>query len=156
MYNEARSVQLFTAFNLYYLTADVCIFITSSCFRFHRWPTGDLIEWNCWPNALNIFLQSNSLGLLHLPGPIFNMKTIYHVYGFPVRPSYFLIGICMPLRHLYNNETAPMMTSSNGNIFRVTGPLCGEFTVTGEFPAHGPAALSFDFSFDLRLNKRLS
>ena len=22
-----------------------------------------------------------------------------------------------------------MMTSSNGNIFRVTGPLCGEFTV---------------------------
>ena len=25
-----------------------------------------------------------------------------------------------------------MMTSSNGNIFRVTGPLCGEFT--GEFP----------------------
>ena len=26
------------------------------------------------------------------------------------------------------------MTSSNGNIFRVTGPLCGEFP--GEFPAH--------------------
>ena len=26
-----------------------------------------------------------------------------------------------------------MMTSSAGNIFRVTGPLCGEFT--GEFPA---------------------
>ena len=26
------------------------------------------------------------------------------------------------------------MTSSNGNIFRVTGPLCGEFTGPGEFP----------------------
>ena len=26
-----------------------------------------------------------------------------------------------------------MMTSSNGNIFRVTGPLCGEFTGPGEF-----------------------
>ena len=24
--------------------------------------------------------------------------------------------------------TITMMTSSNGNIFRVTGPLCGEFT----------------------------
>ena len=24
--------------------------------------------------------------------------------------------------------TPGMMTSSNGNIFRVTGPLCGEFT----------------------------
>ena len=27
-----------------------------------------------------------------------------------------------------------MMTSSNGNIFRVTGPLCQEFTGPGEFP----------------------
>ena len=27
-----------------------------------------------------------------------------------------------------------MMTSSNGNIFRVTGPLCGQFTGPGEFP----------------------
>ena len=27
-----------------------------------------------------------------------------------------------------------MMTSSNGNIFRVTSPLCGEFTGPGEFP----------------------
>ena len=35
-----------------------------------------------------------------------------------------------------------MMTSSNGNIFHVTGHLCGEFT--------GPQI------FDLRLNKRLS
>ena len=28
-----------------------------------------------------------------------------------------------------------MMTSSNGNIFRDTGPFCGEFTEPGEFPA---------------------
>ena len=26
------------------------------------------------------------------------------------------------------HELVPMMTSPNGNIFRVTGPLCGEFT----------------------------
>ena len=39
-----------------------------------------------------------------------------------------------------------MMTSSNGNIFFVTGPLCGEFT----------SDRSFDISFDLCLNKRLS
>ena len=30
-----------------------------------------------------------------------------------------------------------MMTSSNGNIFRVTGHLSGEFTGPGEFPAKG-------------------
>ena len=49
-----------------------------------------------------------------------------------------------------------MMTSSNRNIFRVTGPLCGEFTAPGEFPAQRPVTRSFGVFFDLRLNKRLS
>ena len=49
-----------------------------------------------------------------------------------------------------------MMTSSNGNTFRVTGPLCGEFTGTGEFPTRRPVTRSFDVFFDLRLKKRLS
>ena len=43
-----------------------------------------------------------------------------------------------------------MMTSSNGDIFRVTGHLCGEF------PAQRPVTWSFDAFFGLRLNKRLS
>ena len=49
-----------------------------------------------------------------------------------------------------------MMTSLNGNIFRVTGSLCGEFTGPGEFPTQRPVTRSFDVFFDLRLNKRLS
>ena len=49
-----------------------------------------------------------------------------------------------------------MMTSWNGNIFRLTGPLVGNSPVTGEFPAQRPVERSFDVSFDLRLNKRLS
>ena len=49
-----------------------------------------------------------------------------------------------------------MMTSSNGNIFHVTGHLCGEFTGSGEFPTQRPMTRSFDVFFDLRLNKRLS
>ena len=48
------------------------------------------------------------------------------------------------------------MRSSNGNIFRVTGPLCWEFTGPGEFPTQRPVTRSFDVFFDLRLNKRLS
>ena len=48
------------------------------------------------------------------------------------------------------------MTSSNGNIFRVTGHLCGEFTGPGEFPTQRPVTRSFDVYFDLRPNKRLS
>ena len=49
-----------------------------------------------------------------------------------------------------------MMTSSNGCIFRVTGPLCGNSPVSGEFPAQRPVTRSFDAFFHLRLNKRLS
>ena len=45
-----------------------------------------------------------------------------------------------------------MMTSSNGNIFRVTGPLCGEFTCPRWIPhTHRPVTRSFDV--DLRLNQ---
>ena len=58
--------------------------------------------------------------------------------------SYYLVGF-------YS-----MMTSSNGNIFRVTGPLCGEFRGPGEFPTQRPVTRSFDVYFDLPLNKRLS
>ena len=48
------------------------------------------------------------------------------------------------------------MTSSNGDIFRVTGHLCGEFTGPDEFPAQRPVTRSFDIFFDLHPNKRLS
>ena len=49
-----------------------------------------------------------------------------------------------------------MMTSSNGNIFHVTGLVCGNSLVTGEFPSQMPVTRSFDVFFYLRLNKRLS
>ena len=51
------------------------------------------------------------------------------------------------------SEFSNMMTSSNGNIFRV---IVGEFTGPGEFPTQRPVTRSFDVFFDLRLNKRLS
>ena len=61
----------------------------------------------------------------------------------------------MPIVYLWH-KSHDMMTSSNGNVFRVTGPLCGEFTGPGEFPTQRPVTRSFDVFFDLRLNKRLS
>ena len=48
------------------------------------------------------------------------------------------------------------VTSLNGNIFRVTGHSCGEFTSPGEFPAQRPVTRSFGVFFNLRLNERLS
>ena len=49
-----------------------------------------------------------------------------------------------------------MMTSLSENTFRVTGLLCGNSPVTGEFPSQRSVTRSFDVFFDLRLNKRLS
>ena len=48
------------------------------------------------------------------------------------------------------------MTSSNGNIFRVTGHLCEEFTGPRWIPSQKPVTRSLDVFFDLRPNKRLS
>ena len=47
------------------------------------------------------------------------------------------------------------MTSSNENIFRVTGLLWGEFTGHRWIPLTKPVTRSFDVYFDLCLNKRL-
>ena len=70
-----------------------------------------------------------------------------------------------PTSHIMEEHSSPtsifpvfMMTSSKGNIFRVTGfcagnsPVtAGNSPVTGEFPSHRPVTRSFDVFFDLRL-----
>ena len=48
-----------------------------------------------------------------------------------------------------------MMTSSNGNIFRVTGHLCGEFSGHRWIPYTKASGSEFYVFFDVRLNKRL-
>ena len=70
-------------------------------------------------------------------------------------PSFFSKG-CRGLRHRVCSIDSYMMTSSNGNIFRVTGHLCGEFTGQRWIPAQRPVTPSFDVFFDLRLNKHLN
>ena len=49
-----------------------------------------------------------------------------------------------------------MMTSSNGNIFLITGHLCGEFTGPQWIPHTKACDTELWYFFDLRLNKRLS
>ena len=71
--------------------------------------------------------------------------------------TYIFVECLVPSN--WNTKLLPqffMMTSSNGIIFRITGPLCGEFTGPGEFPTQRPVTRSFGVFFDLRLNKRLS
>ena len=49
-----------------------------------------------------------------------------------------------------------MMTSSNRNIFRITGPLCGELTGHQWNPLTKASDAQLWCFYDLRLNKRLS
>ena len=49
-----------------------------------------------------------------------------------------------------------MMTSSNGNISALLALCEGNSPVTDELPSQRPVTRSFDVSFHLRLNKRLS
>ena len=58
---------------------------------------------------------------------------------------------------IHRSQVVPfisMMTSSNGCILCVTGPLCGNSPVTGDFPSQRPVRWFDNFS-DLRLNKWL-
>ena len=65
--------------------------------------------------------------------------------------SSFVMGIVHNFALLWFKRT-----SSNGNIFRVTGLSPGNSPVTGEFPSQRPVTRSFDVFFDLTLNKQLS
>ena len=58
--------------------------------------------------------------------------------------------------HMHTVSYFVMMTSSNGSIFRVTGPSWGESTAHWWFPSQKPVTRIFDVFFDRRLNKRLS
>ena len=64
----------------------------------------------------------------------------------------------MHLHFMLFLPTEIVMTSSNGNIFRVTilAICAGNSPVPGEFPAQRPVTRRFDVFFDLRLNNRLS
>ena len=59
----------------------------------------------------------------------------------------YVPAICLTFHAIHH----VMMASSNGNIFRVTGPLWGEFTGSQK-----PVTRIFDVFFDMRLNERLS
>ena len=112
------------------------------------------IRFLIWKNVPQYHFMENIFLLLHIRCVVIITQTLSQYKDGLLRYGDFhyknktIVRPC----YLYN----VMMTSSNGNIFRVTGPLCGEFTGPGELPTQRPVMRSFDVFFDLRLNKRLS
>ena len=80
----------------------------------------------------------------------------FWLYGLWVYFSCFMTPSVVDIQTTTIINLLYMMTSSNGNIFRVTGHLCREFTGPRWIPTQRPVTQSFDVFFDLRPNKRLS
>ena len=118
----------------------------------------NFLIYQCIENTTRIKLNKNKL-LIHLHFSVLFLKFYFTFYCQIFKLVEFNAYVVSIVRRNHINPTGYsqfMMTSSNGNIFRVTGPLCGEFTGPGEFPAQEPVTRGFDVFFDLRLNKWLS
>ena len=75
------------------------------------------------------------------------------------RWSFAKMSLCSNARPICDRTWAcrlAMMTSSNGNISRVTGPLCGEFTGHRWIPRTKASDAELWCFYDLRLNKQLN
>ena len=113
--------------------------------EFKAWLNASLLHWTHWGrDETTAILQT--LFLHSFPRNF--RKFLYSL----IQGSLKFVPECVITTH----QHGCMMTSSIGNIFRVTGPLCGEFTGPGEFTTQRPVTRSFDVFFDRRLNKRLS
>ena len=131
---------------------------------------------NCFMSIIHPIRIMSYYGLLpiwqtlKLAGAKFQMRQYLLLPIYLASYSFNLRSCSATADHNFNSPSCPwewcfkslhgflqfMMTSSNGNIFRVTGHLCGEFTGPGEFPTQRPVTRSFDVYFDLRPNKWLS
>ena len=93
----------------------------------------------------NWFLNGNYFVSLKfvLGGTVGNKSAVMQVMAYAVQEN----------SHYVHQFWPTWWRHQNGNIFRVTGHLCGEFTGPGEFPTQRPVTRSIDVFFDLRLNK---
>ena len=98
----------------------------------------------------------HSFGLSNTCTLCFPWRRFERRSAFRCRKKTYNTHLCSSSQFLIQPCSFLMVTSSNGNIFRVIGPLCGEFTGPGEFPTQRPVPRSFGVFFDLRLNKRFS
>ena len=103
----------------------------------HRWPVNYLHK---WPVTRKMFPFDDVI-MRYNSSQVFLVHPLWW-YG-------LIQSICN------SSHTQIMMTSSNANIFHVTGHLCRDSPITSEFPAQRPATRSFPVFFDLHLNKRL-
>ena len=116
----------------------------------------------CQATLSNVLTYENDCNLIQFSVLLRVQLTICQLWfrfwvGAEQAPSHYLNNSGLFHWRIYSSlDLNDTMTSSNGNIIRVTGHCPGNSPVTGEFPAQRPVTRSFDVFFDLRLNIRLS
>ena len=113
-----------------------------------------------WKGSFHFFLNE----IYHPPDTLFRSPCKLCTWLAPLF-CFVIFQVVFDFRHIIRLPTASeislaniynIMTSSNGNIFRVIGLCVGNSPVTFEFPSQRPVTHSFDVFVDLRVNKRLS
>ena len=97
--------------------------------------------------------QNNNNNVYTNSKPLCNVN--WKVIGFLSKGEFMIVGVGVP-PHKIIGLPFHMMTSSNGNIFRVTGHLCRELTSHRWIPCAKASDAKLCVFFDLRLNNRLS
>ena len=112
--------------------ADFSHISLSQSYKLHTWKN------SCWITCAFLFLLS-IFQTLHNP---IQIKLVFQFnYVLPlIVMAYKPVTQCLWFHSTFSLDL--MMTSSNGNSFRVTGHLCGEFTGPDEFPAQRPVTRS--------------
>ena len=118
-----------------------------------------LLVWCCSKLPIHVTGMSNYYHHHHYYWHFYHYHYMYDQYHLGIaRLRHIQCGYregqnkpALKLKHNHNK----MVTSSNGNIFRVTGLCDGNPPVTGGFPSQRPVTQRFGVFFDLRLNKRL-
>ena len=104
--------------------------------------------WGWWFETLSwsLWRQGNAHGPITKPVTyVVDKYSRAHIYQHIPAKQQWSLGSAIA----HTAADSRMMTSSNGNIFRVTDPFCGEFT------GHRPVTRSLDAFIDLCLNKQL-
>ena len=107
-------------------------------------------KWRPFCLGLNVLSVASNYCALFVCDKI---HKINHIMNYAQCNSKF--KMCLGIAHL-SCYIETMMTSSSGNIFRVSGPLCGESTGHRWIPRTKASDVELWYLFYLRLNKRLS
>ena len=114
-----------------------------------------LFQWKLKQNT-NIFIHGNDFKMSATCQPFsvaLNVLNPFQNYNLPSWLLYYIEYLLWP--HSCD-AIRIMMTSSKEKKSALLALCAGKSPVTGEFPSQRPVTRSFDVSFDLRLNKRLS